>query len=235
MRTKQYMWFRYRERVFFWFLRYFSTSAKVLYACHLTCHRGTLVIAMSRSYKSAKSALRDANALVDSLSETVKNDFKKNLSGLEEALHQRMTEAEQAILESSKAREAMAAGIGSMKKSVEKAQRRFSKTNNLDELRNTMIELFVDINRLKTANERISNDISLVLHPNMSAVEAIERFASDLQRFAGTWERIARDIDQSITDLCDDQTPSELIDLENYISNQGFDRLVNNKPNVESE
>ena len=70
----------------------------------------------------------------------------------------------------------------------------------------------------------------------MSAVEAIERFASDLQRFAGTWERIARDIDQSITDLCDDQDPSELIDLEQYISNQGFDKLVGrNGKNVESE
>lgn len=193
------------------------------------------MIAMSRSYKSAKSALKDINALTDSLSETVKNDFKKNFSGLEEALHQRVTDAEQAILESSKAREAMVAGIGSMKKSVEKAQRRFSKTNNLDELRTTMIKLFGDINRLKKANERVSNDISLILHPNMSAVEGIERFASDLQRFAGTWERIAREIDQSITDLCDNQTPSELIDLENYISNQGFDKLVDYNSNVESE
>ena len=206
-----------------------------MYVRHLSKHRGTVVIAMSRSYKSAKSALRDINSLADSLSETVKNDFKKNLSGLEEALQQRISEAEKAILESSKAREAMVAGIGSMKKTVEKAQRKFSKTNNLEELRLTMVELFGDINRLKKANERISDDISLVLHPNMSAVEAIERFASDLQRFAGTWERMARDIDQSITDLCDDQTPSELVDLENYISNQGFDKLVDHKTNAESE
>ena len=206
-----------------------------MYVRHLSKHRGTVVIAMSRSYKSAKSALRDINSLADSLSETVKNDFKKNLSGLEEALQQRISEAEKAILESSKAREAMAAGIGSMKKTVEKAQRKFSKTNNLEELRLTMVELFGDINRLKKANERISDDISLVLHPNMSAVEAIERFASDLQRFAGTWERMARDFDQSITDLCDDQTPSELVDLENYISNQGFDKLVDHKTNAESE
>ena len=206
-----------------------------MYVRHLSKHRGTVVIAMSRSYKSAKSALRDINSLADSLSETVKNDFKKNLSGLEEALQQRISEAEKAILESSKAREAMAAGIGSMKKTVEKAQRKFSKTNNLEELRLTMVELFGNINRLKKANERISDDISLVLHPNMSAVEAIERFASDLQRFAGTWERMARDIDQSITDLCDDQTPSELVDLENYISNQGFDKLVDHKTNAESE
>ncbi len=215
--------------------RGFGASAKVLYTWHLSVAEGTLVMAMSRSFKSAKSAIKDTNSLVDSLSETVRNDFKKNLGSLEDALSQRMNEAEKAILESSKAREAMVAGIGSMKKAVEKAQRRFSKNNNLEELKSTMVELFADINRLKTANEKISSDISLVLHPNMSAVEAVERFASDLQRFAGTWERIARDIDQSITDLCDDQTPSELIDLENYISSQGFDKLVADRLNVESE
>ena len=166
----------------------------------------------------------------------VRNDFKKNLSGLEESLNQRIDEAEKAILESSKAREAMVAGVGSMKKSIEKSQRKFSKNKNLDELRLTLTEIFEDIDRLKLANDKISDDISLVLHPNLSAVEAIERFASDLQRFAGTWERIARDIDQSITDLCDDQDPSELIDLEQYISNQGFDKLVGrNVKNVESE
>ena len=193
------------------------------------------MIAMSRSFKSAKNAIKETNSMVDSLSDTVRNDFKKNISGLEDALSQRINDAEKAILESSKAREAMVAGIGSMKKSVEKAQRRFSKTNNLEELRATMVDIFSDINRLKMANEKISSDISLVLHPNMSAVEAIERFASDLQRFAGTWERIARDIDQSITELCDDQTPSELIDLQNYISSQGFDKLVDNNLNRESE
>jgi len=193
------------------------------------------VIAMSRSFKSSKSAIKDTNALVDSLTDTVKTDFRKNLSGLEEALFERMAEAEKAILESSKAREAMVAGIGTMKKAVEKAQRKFSKNNNLAELKKTMIDLFSDINRLKLANDKISSDISMVLHPNMSAVEAIERFASDLQRFAGTWERIAREIDQSIIDLCDDQTPSELIDLETYISNQGLDRLVGDSVNIESE
>ena len=190
---------------------------------------------MSRSFKSAKTAIKETYSLSDSLAETIRNDFKKNLSGLDEAISKRMNEAEKSILESSKAREAMVAGIGSMKKVVEKAQRKFSKTNNLEELRTTMIEVYSDINRLKLANDKISDDISMILHPNMSAVEAVERFASDLQRFAGTWERIARDIDQSINDLCDDQAPSELIDLENYISNQGFDKLVEDIVNRESE
>ena len=194
------------------------------------------MINLSRSFKAAKNSIKETHSLLHSLSDMVRSDFKKNLSGLEESLNQRIDEAEKAILESSKAREAMVAGVGSMKKSIEKAQRKFSKNNNLEELRLTLTEIFEDIDRLKLANDKISDDISLVLHPNMSAVEAIERFASDLQRFAGTWERIARDIDQSITDLCDDQDPSELIDLEQYISNQGFDKLVGrNGKNVESE
>jgi len=194
------------------------------------------VVNLSRSFKAAKNSIKETHNLLHSLSDMVRSDFKKNLSGLEESLNQRIDEAEKAILESSKAREAMVAGVGSMKKSIEKAQRKFSKNNNLDELRLTLTEIFEDIDRLKLANDKISDDISLVLHPNMSAVEAIERFASDMQRFAGTWERIARDIDQSITDLCDDQDPSELIDLEQYISNQGFDKLVGrNVKNVESE
>lgn len=206
-----------------------------MYTWPLRVVTGTVVTSMSRSFKSAKTAVKETYSLSDSLSETIRNDFKKNLSGLDEAITQRMNEAEKAILESSKAREAMVAGIGSMKKVVEKAQRKFSKTNNLEELRTTMIDVYSDINRLKLANDKISDDISMILHPNMSAVEAVERFASDLQRFAGTWERIARDIDQSINDLCDDQAPSELIDLENYISNQGFDKLVEDIVNRESE
>ena len=194
------------------------------------------MVNLSRSFKAAKNSIKETHNLLHSLIDMVRSDFKKNLSGLEESLNQRINEAEKAILESSKAREAMVAGVGSMKKSIEKAQRKFSKNNNLEELRLTLTEIFEDIDRLKLANDKISDDISLVLHPNMSAVEAIERFASDMQRFAGTWERIARDIDQSITDLCDDQDPSELIDLEQYISNQGFDKLVGRKvKNIESE
>ena len=182
---------------------------------------------MSRSHKAAKSAIRDCNSLLHSLVDMMKTDFKKNLTSLEETLNQLLFDAENAILESSKAREAMIAGVGSMKKSVEKGQRKFTKNNNLDELRATLTEVNSGINRLRVANDKISDGISLILNPNISAVEAVEKFASDLQRFAGTWERIAREIDQSVIDLCDDQEPSELIELERYILEHGFDKLVN--------
>ena len=138
------------------------------------------MVNLSRSFKAAKNSIKETHNLLHSLSDMVRSDFKKNLSGLEESLNQRIDEAEKAILESSKAREAMVAGVGTMKKSIEKAQRKFSKNNNLEELRLTLTEIFEDIDRLRLANDKISDDISLVLHPNMSAVEAIERFASCL-------------------------------------------------------
>lgn len=192
---------------------------------------------MSRNVKSAKAGVKETYALMESLKEHVRNDFKTSVSGLDDLLNQRLNQAEKAILESSRAREAMVAGIGTMRKSLEKAQRKFSRNNDLTELREVLVDIYQNINRLRLANDKISDEISMVLHPNVSAVDVVEKFASDIQRFAGTWERIAREIDQSISEMCDDQEPSELIELENYIENQGFDKLVssNTKNNIESE
>ena len=134
----------------------------------------------------------------------------------------------------------MVAGIISMRKSIEKAQRKFSRSNNVEELTTTLLDVAKDISRLRLANDKISDSISMVLHPNMSAVEAVEKFAFDLQRYAGSWERIGREIDQSISELCDDQEPSELVELESYISKQGYDKLIESQeisrsPGPESE
>tara|TARA_S200000501_G_scaffold62156_2_gene52823 strand:- start:24052 stop:24672 length:621 start_codon:yes stop_codon:yes gene_type:complete len=195
-------------------------------------------LSMSRSVKSAKSSIKEIYALMDSLQETVKNDIKSNLSSFDESLRTRLSNAENVIIESSRAREAMVAGIVGMRKSIEKAQRKFSRNNNIEDLRSTLLDVAKDISRLRIANENISESIKTVLNPNMSAVEGVERFAFDIQRFAATWERIGRDIDQGISDLCDDQDPSELVDLENYISKQGYDKLISNQDlseEVESE
>lgn len=189
---------------------------------------------MSRNVKSAKAGIKDTYGLMESLREHVRNDFKTSVSGLDDLVNQRVNQAEKAILESSRAREAMVAGIGTMRKSLEKAQRKFSRNNDLAELRETLVDIYQNINRLRLANDKISDEISMVLHPNVSAVDIVEKFASDIQRFAGTWERIAREIDQSISEMCDDQEPSELIELENYIENQGFDKLINHNPNHKS-
>ena len=81
---------------------------------------------MGRSVKSAKSSNKEIHQLMDSLQETVRNDIKSNISSFEESLRTRLSDAESAIIESSRAREAMVAGIITMRKSIEKAQRKFS-------------------------------------------------------------------------------------------------------------
>jgi hypothetical protein len=54
----------------------------------------------------------------------------------------------------------------------------------------------------------------------------VERFASDLQRSAGTWERHGREIDDAIMELCQDNQPAEMVELEAYIANQGYSVLL---------
>ena len=78
---------------------------------------------------------------MESLKEHVRNDFKTSVSGLDDLVNQRVNQAEKAILESSRAREAMVAGIGTMRKSLEKAQRKFSRNNDLTELRETLVDI----------------------------------------------------------------------------------------------
>ena len=68
--------------------------------------------------------------------------------------------------------------------------------------------------------------MSSVLNPTLSAVEVVERFASDLQRSAGTWERHGREIDDSIMELCQDNQPAEMVELEKYIERQGYSVLL---------
>ena len=86
---------------------------------------------------------------MESLKEHVRNDFKTSVSGLDDLVNQRVNQAEKAILESSRAREAMVAGIGTMRKSLEKAQRKFSRNNDLTELRETLVDIYQNINRLR--------------------------------------------------------------------------------------
>ena len=115
-----------------------------------------LGLSMSRSVKSAKSSIKEIYGLMDSLNETVKNDIKSNLSSFEESLRTRLSNAENVIIESARAREAMVAGIVGMRKSIEKAQRKFSRNNNIEDLRLTLLDVAKDISRLRIANENIS-------------------------------------------------------------------------------
>lgn len=181
---------------------------------------------MGKTVKATKAGLKDAHDMVDSLKEMIQADLRRQRSGFEDALSSRLREAENVILESAKAKVAIVAGVGVMRKDLERAQRKFSKSNDVEELRATLIDMSNSLRKLRVTNNEVVKSLSTVLNPTLSAVEVVERFASDLQRSAGTWERHGREIDDSIMELCQDNQPAEMVELEAYIERQGYSALL---------
>lgn len=181
---------------------------------------------MGKTVKATKSGLRDAHEMVASLKEMIQADLRKQRSGFEEALSSRLDMAEDVILESAKAKVAIIAGVGVMRKDLDRAQRKFSKSNDVEELRSTLISLSNKLGKLRSTNNKVVASLGTVLNPTLSAVEVVERFASDLQRSAGTWERHGREIDDAIMELCQDNQPAEMVELETYIASQGYSVLL---------
>ena len=196
--------------------------------------RHTIVV-MARTVKATKAAIKEANSLAESLRELVWTDLKNQYGSFEEMLSSRIQGAEEAILDATKGKLAIIAGIGVMRKDLEKAQRRFSRSNDIDELRAFLVELAERIFRLRVANDNIVDSMNSVLNPNLNAIEIVEKFASDLQRSAGTWERNGREIDEAILELCDEHEPAELNDLEHYITKQGYGSLLQRPSHSSSE
>ena len=190
---------------------------------------------MARTVKATKVAIKEANALAESLRELVWTDLKNQYGSFEEMLSSRIQGAEEAIVDATKGKLAIIAGIGVMRKDLEKAQRRFSRSNDIEELRTFLVELAERIFRLRAANDNIVDSMNSVLNPNLNAIEIVEKFASDLQRSAGTWERNGREIDEAILELCDEHEPAERNDLEHYITKQGYGSLLQSPSHSSSE
>ena len=190
---------------------------------------------MARTIKATKQGLKEANSLVHSLKELVWTDLKTHYHAFDEMIQSRLNESEETILDATKAKLAIVAGIGVMRKDFEKAQRRFSRSNNVEELKVFLREMADRIHRLREANNKIVDSLHAVLNHNLTAVEVVEKFASDIQRSAGTWERNGREIDESILELCDENEPADLAELEQFIVKHGYAALLEQAPHSSSD
>ena len=54
----------------------------------------------------------------------------------------------------------------------------------------------------------------------------VERFAIELQKAAGGWEATGREIDEIIANLCDPNPDVALIELEKYLTENGFEIVL---------
>ena len=138
----------------------------------------------------------------------------------------RVENAEIAVIDAARTKDAIIAGVIILRKQLDKAQRKFSRSNNSNELKEVLLEIAKDMSRLKIANAKVAESLSFVINPVHSAVDLVEKFTLIMQTNSAVWESDARNLDANLFDLSNDSSPSEMDDLQNYITTQGYDVLI---------
>ena len=181
---------------------------------------------MGNEERAAKSSLKEAHQLASAISTTIKNDFKREFKIFETNLIARVENGEQALINAARTKDAIIAGVVILRKQLDKAQRKFSRSNNSNELKEVLLEIAKDLSRLKIANAKVAESLSFVINPVHSAVDLVEKFTLIMQTNSAVWESDARNLDANLFDLSNDSSPSEMDDLQNYITTQGYDVLI---------
>ena len=181
---------------------------------------------MGNEERAAKSSLKEAQLLASAISSTIKSDFRGEFKIFESNLMARVGNAEIAVIDAARTKDAIIAGVVILRKQLDKAQRKFSRSNNSNELKEVLLEIAKDISRLKVANAKVAESLSFVINPVHSAVDLAEKFTLVMQTNSAAWESDARNLDANLFDLSNDSSPSEMDDLQNYITSQGYDVLI---------
>ena len=178
---------------------------------------------MVTAEKTARAMLKQANELGNTLREIVRRDLADETRRFNDTLNQRIQLASEAIVQAVKSKEAIAAGASSINGKLEKAHRRYSKNNNLEEFRGVLQSTLVEVQQLREQHEAVAESLREAQTPSRSAVEIVERFAIELQKAAGGWEATGREIDEIIANLCDPNPDVALVELERYLTENGFE------------
>ena len=181
---------------------------------------------MGNEERAAKSSLKEAQLLASAISSTIKSDFKGKFKIFESNLMARVGNAEIAVIDAARTKDAIIAGVVILRKKLDKAQRKFSRSNNSNELKEVLLEIAKDLSRLKIVNAKVAESLSFVINPVHSAVDLVEKFTLIMQTNSAVWESDARNLDANLFDLSNDSSPSEMDDLQNYITTQGYDVLI---------
>ena len=181
---------------------------------------------MGNEERAAKSSLKEAQLLAYAINSTIKSDFKREFKIFEANLMARVENAEIAVIDAARTKDAIIAGVVILRKQLDKAQRKFSRSNNSNELKEVLLEIAKDLSRLKIANAKVAESLSFVINPVHSAVDLVEKFTLIMQTNSAVWESDARNLDANLFDLSNDSSPSEMDDLQNYITTQGYDVLI---------
>lgn len=181
---------------------------------------------MGNEQRAAKTSLKEAQLLASAISSTIKSDFKREFKIFETNLIARVENAENVVIDAARAKDVIVASVVTLRRQLDKAQRKFSRSNNSSELKEVLLEIAEELSRLKIANGKVAKSLSFVINPVHSAVDLVEKFTQTIQTNSAVWESDARSLDANLFELSNDSSPSEMYDLQNYITTQGYDVLI---------
>ena len=123
---------------------------------------------MVTAEKTARTMLKQASELGNTLREIVRRDLADETRRFNDTLNQRIQLASEAIVQAVKAKEAIAAGASSINTKLEKAHRRYSKNNNLDEFRDVLQSTLVEVQQLREQHETVAESLREAQTPSTS-------------------------------------------------------------------
>lgn len=181
---------------------------------------------MGRYERAVKSSFKQANTLVGGLLDIVRGDLRRQEVHLDEEMHERVNEVHGMLVEVASIQDAIIAGSTEVKRELEKARRRLSKSGDRDAMRMSILDVAARLGELRQLHNDAVSRIQKSLARPPNAVDLIERMTKDLLKMSGSWESAAREIDEVVADSVDPNPPVEMVEIRRELDKGGYDLLL---------
>ena len=181
---------------------------------------------MGRYGKSARSRTKKSNELIAELMVAIRDDMRKIEQGIESRIRDRLSIIDPAIGEAATIQDAIIAGSIEARKQLEKANKRYAKNGDGDQLSAEIISSAEQLGGIRKLLNESVGDLQETINTQPSAVDVIEETAQELQRMTGSWEASARGVDGSVGQIIDVNPPVEMIEFQRELLDNGYDVLL---------
>ncbi|MDP6869245.1 MAG: hypothetical protein QGI21_00520 [Candidatus Poseidoniaceae archaeon] len=193
---------------------------------------------MGRYEKSARNSLKSSTSLSGSIIDIIRHDLRKQEVRIEEELRSRLEDVQDTLVEIASIQDAIIAGSIEVRKELEKASKKHTRHPDRESMIVTIIDTATRLGELKKLHNDAIARLQGVLSRPPNAVESVERLSKDLLKLSGSWESAAREIDESMVEVVDQNLPIELVKLQRELDRGGYDLILagndRNQENIES-
>ncbi len=181
---------------------------------------------LGRYERVVKSSFKQANTLVGGLLDIVRGDLRRQEVRLDEEMRERVNEVHGMLVEVASIQDAIIAGSTEVKRELEKARRRLSKSGDRDAMRLSILDVAARLGELRQLHTDAVSRIQKSHARQPNAVDIIERMTKDLLKMSGSWESAAREIDEVVADSVDPNPPVEMVEIRRELDKGGYDLLL---------